>query len=167
MNLPGHTEVFSNHLNVCRKYGNDELQASRRCVKTARRTSRQYEHLAFNHRCMCYQVIPMYLSMRPLVPTFKGSRIACKCSMGFLHAQIGKNHQLINLLLWELSSRRLNLLHLMMPDDFSSLENERHLVESRETERCKSRKKGILRDCGCGQGQSACIQTRSPMENGL
>ena len=164
MNLLDHTELFSN---IRWKYGNDVLQASRRYVNTGRRISRQYQHLAFNHRCMRYQVVPMYLCVRPLVPTSEGRRIARKCSMGFLRAQIGKNHQLINQLWRELSSRRLDLLRLMMPDDFSALENERHLVESREMERCKSRQKGSLRNCGCAQGRSARVQKRAPLEDGL
>ena len=140
MNPPGHTELFSN---IRWKYGNNVLQASSRYVKTARKISRQHQHFAFNHRCMRYQVVPMYLCVRPLIPTSKGRRVAHKGSMGFLYAQIGKNHQLINQLRQELSSRHLDLLHLMILDDFFVLENERHLFESRETKRCKIRQKEI------------------------
>ena len=138
MSQPSHTELFTF---IRQKYSREALVACRKYINTAKRISRQHQHLAFNHRCKRYQLTPLYLRVKPLVPTPEGVRVARHCSLLFVSAQIGRNHQKIHRLGQQLPVQSRSLSHLMAPEDFSALESLRVLAQYRETEKCKSRQK--------------------------
>ena len=57
-------------------------------VNSTNKESRLCQHIAFNHRCRWYGLMPRNLAMKPIVSTQECHRIAAKVSWQFLLAHV-------------------------------------------------------------------------------
>ena len=123
------------------KYSREILALIRGFVVTSKRIVTQRQHLAFNSRCKRYQLIPKFLRIKALVPSYDGERIAQCSSRQFLCALIEHNHRVTRRLELDLRHRRQILEESLQKEDLTVLELLCFEAQHAQQEKCRTRQK--------------------------
>ena len=83
MSIPSHSGLFKL---IKDEHDMEALKSVRHYVNTTSKITHQ--HIAFNQRCRCYQLLPHSLRVKPLVLTPQGRRIAQRAGQQFLTARV-------------------------------------------------------------------------------
>ena len=81
-------------------------------VNTASKISRTRQHIAFSQRCRRYQLLPRSLTVKPLVPTPEGRRVAARAGWQFMSARVSHCYEELRRLETDLFFQKRQLEHV-------------------------------------------------------
>ena len=104
--------------------------------------TRQREQLTFNIRCKHSQIFPQSLSIKPLVKTREGHRIARQTSLRFVVTRINENQQRIAFLRSDINVQQDHLSCVLSQDDYARVQDIMLNKSNLEWNICRTRLKG-------------------------
>ena len=126
---------FPSHLGLYKRvkedHGFEALKTVRYYVNTASEISHTQQHIAFSQRCRRYQVLPKSLTVKPLVQTAQGRRIAQRASSQFLAARVQHCYRRLNDLEMDLYFQKRQLEHVLSSQRLAAVENHRGDVQTK------------------------------------
>ena len=121
-------------------HGFEALKTVRHYVNTACRISRTHQHIAFSQRCRRYQVLPRSVTVKPLVQTAQGRRIAQRAGSLFLAARVQQCYKKLGDLETVLFLKR-QLHHALGSDRMAAVEEHRRDAQTKVSSKAKERQK--------------------------
>ena len=119
----------------------EALKTVRHYVNTAQKISRTHQHIAFNQRCRRYQLLQRSLTIKPLVPTPQGRRIAQRASYQFLSARVQQCYSKLKNLEMDMFFQKCQLNHTLGTQKAAAIEKHKDDTQSKVSTQTKERNK--------------------------
>ena len=110
-------------------------------MNTASKISRTRQHIAFSQRCRRYQLLPRSLTVKPLVPTPEGRRVAARAGWQFMSARVSHCYGELRRLETDLFFQKRQLEHVFSSRHAVTIEEHKNAVQYKVSNSSKERQK--------------------------